>query len=107
MTQNGQRDTLTKAGIAQRIHQEVGLSKSDSLVMLEQLLGRMTAAFGEHEGLKLSRFGNFKVLKKSGRMGRNPKTRQVAPIPARRVVVFSAGRTMRQKILNRQQDERR
>ena len=48
--------------------------------------------------MKLSGFGNFELLNKKSRPGRNPKTGEDVIISARRVVTFRAGNKLRKKI---------
>ncbi|GIS75848.1 MAG: hypothetical protein CM1200mP12_15670 [Gammaproteobacteria bacterium] len=50
--------------------------------------------------MKLSGFGNFKILNKRERPGRNPKTGEPAIISARKVVTFKAGQKLRKKMSN-------
>jgi len=50
------------------------------------------------EEVKISGFGNFKILNKKERPGRNPKTGEPALISARKVVTFKAGQKLRKKL---------
>jgi integration host factor subunit alpha len=43
--------------------------------------------------------GNFKVLNKSARPGRNPKTGEEVTISARKVVTFKAGQKLKKIVL--------
>jgi integration host factor subunit alpha len=45
--------------------------------------------------VKISGFGNFQLRNKSARPGRNPKTGQMIPIAARRVVTFHASQKLK------------
>ena len=48
--------------------------------------------------MKLSGFGNFELHDKSERPGRNPKTGEVIPVSARRVVTFHSGQKLRARV---------
>jgi integration host factor subunit alpha len=48
--------------------------------------------------VKISGFGNFDILDKKERIGRNPKTGEIAIISARKVVTFRAGKKLRESI---------
>ena len=48
--------------------------------------------------LLLPHFGNFEILQKKARPGRNPKTGEDVIISARKVVTFRAGNKLRKKI---------
>ena len=45
-------------------------------------------------------FGNFELIDKKSRPGRNPKTGEEVTISARRVVTFRAGNKLRKKIVS-------
>ena len=48
--------------------------------------------------VKISGFGNFQLREKSARPGRNPKTGELVPILARRVVTFHASQKLKDKV---------
>nr|PRI99847.1 Integration host factor subunit alpha [Haemophilus influenzae] len=52
------------------------------------------------QDVKLSGFGNFELRDKSSRPGRNPKTGDVVPVSARRVVTFKPGQKLRARVEN-------
>src|SRR3954464_8029947 len=80
--------TLTRADLTEAVFQAVGLSRTDSAQMVEDMLEEVCGALAKSETVKLSSFGTFAVRQKSQRMGRNPKTGDEVPIAPRRVLVF-------------------
>ena len=95
MTQNG---TLTRADLAEAVHQQVGLSRADSAAMIERILESMTEALEKGQNVKISGFGSFILRDKNERIGRNPKTGVEVPIAPRRVLTFRASQLLRDKI---------
>ncbi|MDY0960067.1 MULTISPECIES: integration host factor subunit alpha [unclassified Sphingomonas] len=91
--------TLTRADLAESLHQEVGLSRSDSAEVVEQILVEMCEALGRGENVKISGFGTFVLRDKGERIGRNPKTGIEVPIAPRRVLTFRASQMMRDRIV--------
>ncbi|MGL4313927.1 MAG: integration host factor subunit alpha [Sphingomonas sp.] len=91
--------TLTRADLADALHREVGLSRSDSSRIVEQILDTMTDALAKGENVKISGFGTFVLRDKSERIGRNPKTGVEVPIAPRRVLTFRASQMMRDRIV--------
>ena len=91
--------TLTRADLAESLHQEVGLSRSDSAEVVEQILVEMCDALGRGENVKISGFGTFVLRDKGERIGRNPKTGIEVPIAPRRVLTFRASQIMRDRIV--------
>lgn len=92
--------TLTRADLADALHREVGLSRSDSSRLVEQILDTMTDALAKGENVKISGFGTFVLRDKGERIGRNPKTGVEVPIAPRRVLTFRASQMLRDRIVN-------
>jgi integration host factor subunit alpha len=87
--------TLTKADLADSLFNKLGLGKRDAKKMVDLLFQELCLALGQGEEIRLSGFGNFELRDKSERPGRNPKTGEVIPVEARRVVVFHAGQKLK------------
>lgn len=90
--------TVTKADIIEHLHRDLGLNKSECKVLVEDFFNEIKTALINNEEVKLSGFGNFELLDKKARPGRNPKTGEDVTISARRVVTFRAGNKLRKKI---------
>ena len=90
--------TVTKADIIEHLHNDLGLNKSECKILVEDFFQEIKTSLINNEEVKLSGFGNFELLNKKARPGRNPKTGEDATISARRVVTFRAGNKLRKKI---------
>ena len=90
--------TVTKADIIEYLHNDLGLNKSECKILVEDFFNEIKNALIRNEEVKLSGFGNFELLNKKPRPGRNPKTGEEVTISARRVVTFRAGNKLRKKI---------
>lgn len=82
--------TLTKADLAELVFEKLGLNKREAMSMVESFFDEIRITLERGETVKLSGFGNFQLRDKQQRPGRNPKTGEVIPIAARRVVTFHA-----------------
>jgi len=91
--------TLTRADLADVVHNQLGLSRAEAASMVERLLFHMCHALSEGENVKISGFGSFILRDKGERVGRNPKTGIEVPIAPRRVMTFRASQMMREKIV--------
>lgn len=89
---------MTKADLAERIHQTIGFSKKESADMLETVLSIMKDTLESGEKLKIAGFGNFEVRQKHDRRGRNPQTGEMITIEARRVLTFKPSTLLRNAI---------
>ena len=92
-------DTMTRADLAGSLHQQVGLSRTESAKIVESMLSHMCAALARGENVKISGFGSFVLRDKGERVGRNPKTGVEVPIAPRRVLTFRPSQMMRDRIL--------
>ena len=90
--------TLTRAGLADVVHERIGLSRAESSQVVERVLHHLCAALSNGQNVKLSGFGSFVLRDKGERIGRNPKTGVEVPIAPRRVLTFRASQTMRDRV---------
>ncbi|MBK1673071.1 integration host factor subunit alpha [Ectothiorhodospira shaposhnikovii] len=89
---------LTKAEMAERLHEELGLNKREAKELVELFFEEVRTALESGEQVKLSGFGNFTLRDKNQRPGRNPKTGEEIPISARRVVTFRPGQKLKARV---------
>lgn len=90
--------TLTRADLAETINRKMGLSRSESLTVIESILNHMADALRNGENVKISGFGSFILRDKKERIGRNPKTGIEVPITPRRVMTFRASQLLKEKV---------
>jgi len=91
-------ETLTRAAIAEAINRKLGLSRAESLGMVEAILTHVCDALERGENVKTSGFGTFLLRDKAERIGRNPKTGVEVPITPRRVLTFRASQMLKDRI---------
>lgn len=89
---------LTKADMAEKLFEELGLNKREAKELVESLFDEIRESLQQDEQVKLSGFGNFDLRDKSERPGRNPKTGEEIPISARRVVTFKPGQKLKARV---------
>mgnify|MGYP001296460414 CR=1 FL=1 len=91
-------NTITRAHLGEAVYQEVGLSRTESIELIETILNHMADSLERGETLKLSSFGSFSVRQKGQRIGRNPKTGEEVPILPRKVLVFKPSQVLKNRI---------
>ena len=89
---------LTKAEMAEKLFDELGLNKREAKEVVELFFEEVRSSLETNEHVKLSGFGNFDLRDKSQRPGRNPKTGEEIPITARRVVTFRPGQKLKARV---------
>ncbi len=91
------KKTWTRNDIIEAISDNVGLSLSDSSIIIEEIFELILSGLENGEEVKISSFGTFSVRHKKTRIGRNPKTGVEVPIKARNVVTFSSSNILKSK----------
>ncbi|WNC67165.1 integration host factor subunit alpha [Thalassotalea nanhaiensis] len=89
---------LTKAEVSEHLYEELGLSKRDAKLLVEEFFEEIRGSLESGEQVKLSGFGNFDLRVKNERPGRNPKTGEDIPISARKVVTFRPGQKLKNRV---------
>ena len=82
---------LTKAEMAERLFDEVGLNKREAKEFVDAYFDVLREALEQGRQVKLSGFGNFDLR-------RNPKTGEEIPISARTVVTFRPGQKLKERV---------
>ena len=89
---------LSRIKMAESLFNELGLSRTEARELVESFFEEQAASLAVGKQVKLSGFGNFDLRDKKERPGRNPKTGETVPIPARRVVTFRPGNKLRARV---------
>jgi len=79
---------MTKADIVEKVAEKCGISKKDSIDMVESVFNVLKTTLENGEDIKISGFGKFEVKNKHERKGRNPQTGESIIIDARRILSF-------------------
>ena len=90
--------TITKAELTTLLNERDGLNRVESKEIVQAFFDELVIALESGDSVKLSGFGNFTLRDKPSRPGRNPKTGEVIPVTARRVVTFHASTKLRKAV---------
>ncbi len=89
---------LSKARLVDFLCEELALTRPDAKLLVEQFFESIREELEHGYHVKLSGFGNFILRDKTERPGRNPKTGEVVPVTARRVVTFKPGSKLKARV---------
>jgi len=89
---------MNKAELISAIAANSGLSKKDSEKALVATIDAVQAALVAGDRVQLVGFGIFCVKERAGRVGRNPKTKDLIDIPATRTPQFKAGKCLKDAV---------
>lgn len=90
--------SITRADLCEAVHAELGLARSESSDLVEQVLDQISATLIAGTNVKVSSFGSFVLRHKGLRVGRNPKTGEEVPIAPRTVMTFRPSQILRARI---------
>ena len=91
-------NSVTRTELSDAVVREVGLSKNESMQLVDDVLTYITDALVDRGTVKISSFGTFSCREKKERIGRNPKTGIEAKIIARREETIKPSQKMREQI---------
>lgn len=89
---------MTKKELSEVIHTRIGLSKREAAEIVEFFFETVKAKLSNGEGIKIPKFGSFRVQNRKARKGRNPATGETIEIVRRKAVVFKPSRHLRDAI---------
>jgi integration host factor subunit beta len=90
--------TITKKDLVNRISDRTGTTKVIVKDILQLFLDEIIDELAKGHRLEFREFGVFEVRDRAARKAQNPRTLEKVAVPARRVVKFKVGRTMREKV---------
>ena len=85
--------------MVEHLADELVLHKREAKAFVDLFFEEVRATLEQGEQVKLSGFGNFDLIDKAPRPGRNPKTGEEVLITPRRVVTFHPGRKLRDRVM--------
>ncbi|HAH21528.1 MAG: hypothetical protein A2Y00_03350 [Omnitrophica WOR_2 bacterium GWF2_43_52] len=89
---------MTKKDIALKVTDATGIKQIIVKKVLQGIFDCIIESLIRDEKIELRNFGVFKLKTRRPRIGRNPRTGQTVPVPARKVVIFKPGLEMKQRI---------
>ena len=88
-------NNITRNEIADTIFTEVGLSKTECLEFVDEIIKLISNGLIKDQSVKIPSFGTFKLRYKKERQGRNPKTKEPAIISSRQVILFKISQQLK------------
>ena len=92
------KKNFTRKDLSNSIFKELGFSKNFSSTIVDDFFETLIQHLVKFRKIKISSFGTFEVINKKERIGRNPKTKELAKITSRKVVKFRPSSIFKKKI---------
>lgn len=91
--------TMTKSELIARLaERNQRLVARDADEAVKTILDAMSAALAEGNRIEIRGFGSFALNYRPPRVGRNPKSGERVPVPAKYVPHFKAGKELRERV---------
>ncbi len=90
---------MTKSDLIEKVSSQVtAFSRKDVEIIIDTLFESMTESLVKGGKVEIRGFGSFKIKKRDGRQGRNPKSGENIFIGAKKVPFFKAGKEIKERL---------
>ncbi len=89
---------MTKSELIEAIAARGELTKARAELVVNCVFETMTEALQRGEGIEIRGFGSFTVRPYKPYDGRNPRTGQPVPVPAKRLPFFKVGKELKELV---------
>ena len=89
---------MNKQELIAKIAKDTGSSKTSAAAAIESLIESITKSLKKGDPVAFVGFGTFKTSQRKARTARNPQTGATIQIPKRRVVRFTAGKSLKDAV---------
>jgi integration host factor subunit beta len=91
---------MTKSQLIDEIHKKRNsdLTKQQVAAIIDDVFDVIKDSLAHGERVEIRNFGNFSIRKREARKARNPKTGEIADVPAKSVPFFKAGKELKEMV---------
>ena len=86
---------MNKTELIAAVAAKTGLTKKDAERVVNATVETITESLVKGDKVQVSGFGIFEAKTRDARVGRNPRTKETIQIPATRLPVFKASKTLK------------
>ncbi len=89
---------MKKDDLARFVSDKTSITQKVAAEAVNAVLEGISSALERKDSVSLIGFGNFKVVERSARQGRNPRTGEEIHIPASKNVKFATGKALKHRV---------
>jgi len=89
---------MTKADLIDIVAERTKLPRGRAELLVGQMFDCMVDALQKGEGIEIRGFGSFTVRPYKAYSGRNPRTGEPVPVPAKRLPFFKVGKELKELV---------
>lgn len=91
---------MNKKELSYKLKTKTNFKLQDINLFLNSFIEVVEDTLKDGEDIKLMRFGSFRVVKRKARNGTNPQTLETIKIPAKKAVIFTASKFLKNHVNN-------
>ena len=89
---------MNKVELIAAVAEKAGLTKKDAERVVNATVDVIAESLVKGDKVSVSGFGIFEAKTREARVGRNPRTKETIQIPATRLPVFKASKTLKDSV---------
>lgn len=89
---------MNKTELIAAVAEKAGLTKKDAERVVNATVDVIAESLVKGDKVSVSGFGIFEAKTREARVGRNPRTKETIQIPATRLPVFKASKTLKDSV---------
>lgn len=89
---------MNKSDLIEKMVDEAELPRKKAEAVINLIFDEMTAALSRDQRIEIRGFGSFVSKHYRARTGRNPRTGESIPVPAKRLPIFKVGKELRERV---------
>ena len=89
---------MNKTELIAAVAEKAGLTKKDAERVVNATIETITESLIKGDKVNISGFGIFEIKNREARVGRNPRTKEQIEIPAAKLPVFKASKTLKDSV---------
>ena len=89
---------MNKMELVAVVAEKTGITKKEAERVVNATVDAITESLVKGEKVQISGFGIFEAKSREARVGRNPRTKESIQIPATRMPVFKASKTLKDTV---------
>lgn len=89
---------MNKSELVAELAQEAEIQESVAEFVANEIIGAMTNALANGDGIEIRGFGSFMVKEYQAYMGRNPKSGTAIRVSPKKLPFFKVGKELRERV---------
>jgi integration host factor subunit beta len=89
---------MNKSDLVDKLVEKANVPKKRAEDVVNLVFDEMTAALAKDERIEIRGFGSFVSKHHRARTGRNPRTGEAIPVPAKRLPFFKVGKELKERV---------